>query len=358
MTIPLPVQIDTWQMTEPGKLARTSLPVPQLNDDEALVEVRGCGVCHTDISFFYHGIPTEQKPPLTLGHEISGVVVAGPPRLLGCEVLVPAVMPCNQCEICRSGRSNRCLAQKMPGNSLGIYGGFSSHIPVPAADLCVIGDRKGMRLEDLCVVADAVTTPYYAVLRARIQEGDRVVVVGATGALGIFVTQIAKLMGATTVIGIGRNQDKLKLIERYGADFTINAGGKDAKAVREAVKSYAKARNIPSNWGWKIFEVTGVKSGQEIALALLSFVGTLVVVGYGTGKSEFMLSKLMAYEADIVGAWGCPPKYYPEALRLCLERKIALEPFVETRPMSRIADVFDEALNGRFLGRAILTPDF
>jgi len=60
----------------------------------------------------------------------------------------------------------------------------------------------------------------------------------------------------------------------------------------------------------------------------------LVLVGYGTGKTEFMLSKLMAYEADIVGAWGCPPKYYPEALRLCLDRRITLEPFVGTRPMS------------------------
>ncbi len=354
----IPDRIETWQMTEPGKLARTSIPVPQLAADEALVEVAACGVCHTDISYFYHGIPTQQKPPLTLGHEISGVVVDGPAHLIGREVLIPAVMPCNECEICRSGRPNRCLSQKMPGNSLGIYGGFSSHIPVPAADLCVIGDRKGMPLDRLSIVADAVTTPYYAAVRGRIGAGDRVVVVGATGALGIFVTQIAKAMGAATVVAIGRNEVKLKLLERYGADHTIAAKNLGAAEVRDAVKAYARKRGVPSNWGWKIFEVSGVKQGQEIALALLSFVGTLVVVGYGTEKVEFMLSRVMAYEADIMGTWGCPPKYYPEALKLCLDRRIALEPFAHVRPMREIRGVFEEVLHGGFFGRAILTPDF
>lgn len=351
-------QIDTWQMLEPGRLARTAIPTPNLVSGDALVEVKACGVCHTDLSYFYHGIPTEQKPPLTLGHEISGVVVEGPPGLVGKEVIVPAVMGCNQCDICRSGRPNRCLSQKMPGNSLGIYGGFSSHIPVPAADLCLVPDRGGVPLEHLSIVADAVTTPYYAALRGRIEPGDRVVVVGATGALGMFLVQIAKALGATTVIGVGRNDDKLALIARHGADFTVNSKGRTAKDVREEIKRYSKANDVPSNWGWKIFEVTGVKEGQEIALGLLTFVSTLVVVGYGTDKTEFMLSKLMAYEADIAGIWGCPPRHYPHALRLALDGRIALEPFLEVRPMSQIAAVFDDYLHGRIVGRPILVPDF
>jgi 6-hydroxycyclohex-1-ene-1-carbonyl-CoA dehydrogenase len=354
----IPTQIQTWQMTVPGKLTRTSIPVPQLKDDEALVEVSGCGVCHTDISYYYLGVPTDQKPPLTLGHEISGVVVAGPAKLIGKEVLIPAVMPCNNCDMCRAGRSNRCLGQKMPGNSLGIYGGFSSHIPVPAADLCLVGDRKGMPLEWLSVIADAVTTPYQAALRGRIQPGDRVIVVGAAGGVGSFMTQIVKALGASTVIGIDLNDEKLKMMEKYGADFTINPKGKSPKEVREIVKAYAKERKIPTNWGWKIFEVTGVKPGQELALALLSFVGTLVVVGYGTDETQYMLSKLMAYDAEIIGTWGCPPQHYPEVLRMCIDGKIAMEPFVETRPMSRIEESFDEAHHGRHKKRVILTPDF
>ena len=76
--------------------------MPELGPDDALVKVAGCGVCHTDLSFFYDGVPTVNKPPLTLGHEISGTVVAGPGGLVGKNVIVPAVMPCNKpdCPIC------------------------------------------------------------------------------------------------------------------------------------------------------------------------------------------------------------------------------------------------------------------
>jgi len=339
-------------------LGLLDVPRQSPGEGEVVVKVAGCGVCHTDIGFWKDGVPTKHALPLTLGHEISGVVVAGPANLVGKEVVVPAVMPCNNCDICRSGRPNRCLAQKMPGNSLGIYGGFASHIPVPAADLCVVGDRKGMPLEWASVIADAVTTPYQAALRGRIQKGDRVIVIGAAGGVGSFMTQIAKAMGAGTVIGVDINDAKLKMMEKYGADYTINPKGKSVKDMREAVKAYAKDRKIPGNWGWKIFEVTGTKPGQELALSLLAFVGTLVVVGYGTDSTEYMLSRLMAFDAEIIGTWGCPPKYYADVVQMCIDGKIALEPFVEVRPMSQIEKVLYDAHHGALSRRVILTPDF
>ena len=143
----VPDKIKTWQMVQAwtkdketgdvteGRLELTDIPVPELAEGEVLVEVAGCGVCHTDLGYFYHSVPTVTKPPLTLGHEVSGVIVAGDEKYIGREVIVPAVMPCNDCTICHDGRGNRCLAQKMPGNSMGVNGGFSSHIPVPVDDL-------------------------------------------------------------------------------------------------------------------------------------------------------------------------------------------------------------------------------
>jgi 6-hydroxycyclohex-1-ene-1-carbonyl-CoA dehydrogenase len=237
-------------------------------------------------------------------------------------------------------------------------GGSRATSPVPAADLCVIPDRKGMPLEWMSVIADAVTTPYQAGLRGRIQAGDRVIVIGAAGGVGSFMTQIAKAMGAGTVIGIDINDTKLKMMEKYGADATINPKGKGVKEVREAVKAIAKQRNIPSNWGWKVFEVTGTKPGQELALALLSFVGTLVVVGYGTDTTDYMLSRLMAFDAEIIGTWGCPPKYYADCVQMCIDGKLALEPFVEVRPMSQIEKVLHDSHHGLLSRRVILTPDF
>jgi 6-hydroxycyclohex-1-ene-1-carbonyl-CoA dehydrogenase len=354
----VPNKIETWQMTVPGTLARVSLDVPALKPGEVLVEIAGCGICHTDLGYFYDGVPTVTKPPLTLGHEISGKVVAGDSAWVGKEVIVPAVMPCNNCAICASGRGNRCLAQKMPGNSMGIYGGFSSHIVVPAHDLCVVSDRKGIPLSHMAVIADAVTSPYQAAIRGEIKPGDLCVIIGATGGVGIYATQIARAMGAKEVIGIARNQAKLEKSLQYGATKIISSAGKDVKAVRDEFRAYCKEKGLPGNYGWKVFEWTGTGEGQAIALELLSFVGTLVIAGYGMQKAEYMFSRLMAFDADIKGTWGCLPKYYPEVLKMVLDGKIQIEPFVETRPMSQIQQAFAEVHKGGTEKRVVLTPDF
>lgn len=366
----IPEKIKTWQMVQPklknretgevteGKLEQLEIPMPELSSGEVLVEIAGCGVCHTDLSFFYYGVPTVNSPPLTLGHEISGKVVAGDENYIGKEVIIPAVMPCNSCEICNSGRGNRCLAQKMPGNSLDIYGGFSSHIPVPAENLCVVENKGDYKLEELSVIADAVTTPYQACVRGGIKDGDNVIVIGTGGGVGVYTTQMAKAFGAKNVLGIDIDDQKLQRALDYGADFVINSLNKEVKEIKDEFKNICKSNNIPHNYGWKIFEVTGSAPGQDIALTLLSFVGKIIWVGFGMQKNEYSISKLMAYDAEIIGTWGCLPKYYPEVLKLVKDGKIQLKPFIEVRPMSKIKEAFEDAHTGKLLKRLILTPDF
>ena len=365
----IPKEINTWQMVQPtvknretgevtpGKLEKKSIPVPELKEGEVLVEVAGCGVCHTDLGFFYDGVPNVNKPPLTLGHEISGTVVAGDEAWLGKEVIIPAVMPCRKCYLCKTGRGNRCLDQKMPGNSLGIYGGFSSHIPVPSIDLCEIKDRGDIPLSHFAVIADAATTPYQAAKRADLQPGDNVIVIGITGGVGQYMGQIAKALGANTVIGIARNKEKLERALNFGADFVINSTDKDARTVSKEFRGLCKENGLP-NYGWKIFEVTGTRPGQEMALTLLSFTGKLIVVGFGLAKVEYSIGRLMAFDAEIIGTWGCLPEYYPVVLNMVLDGKINLENFVETRPMSTIVETFADAHKTPPIKRIVLTPDF
>jgi 6-hydroxycyclohex-1-ene-1-carbonyl-CoA dehydrogenase len=365
----IPKTIKTWQMVQPtrrnketgevipGKLELKEIPVPALAPGEVLVEVAGCGVCHTDLGYFYDGVPTVCQPPLTLGHEISGTVVAGDAAWIGKEVLIPAVMPCRKCHLCKTRRGNRCLDQKMPGNSIGIYGGFSSHIPVPSIDLCEIRGRGSIPLAHLAVLADAATTPYQAAKRADLQPGDHVVVIGIGGGVGQYAGQIIKALGAKAVIGIDVSDEKLQRALKFGADFVINSRGKDLKAVSQEFKDICKKNGFP-NFGWKIFEVTGVKAGQEIALNLLSFTGKLIVVGFGLARVDFMISRLMAFDAEIIGTWGCLPEYYPIVLDMALTGKINVDAFVETRPMSTIAESFEAAHKSPPLRRLVLTPDF
>ncbi len=366
----LPETIKTWQMVRPwkkdretgeiteGRLELAEIPVPVLSEGEVLVKVAGCGVCHTDLGFFYNGVPTITEPPLTLGHEVSGVIIAGEDRFIGQEVIVPAVLPCNDCPICDEGRGNRCLGQKMPGNSMGIYGGYSSHIPVPVENLCFVNDRGNFKLEELAVIADAATTPYQACVRGGLKKGDNVIIIGTGGGVGVHATQISKAFGANVVIGIDIDEAKLERALNFGADFVIDSTGKDAYAVKNEFKAICKKNGLPSNYGWKIFEVTGTKAGQEMALALLSFIGKLVVVGFGIQKNQYGISRLMAFDAEIIGTWGCLPKYYNNVLNWVLDGTIKLEPFVETRPMSGIKEAFEDAKAGKLTRRIVLTPDF
>ncbi|HBC94959.1 MAG TPA: 6-hydroxycyclohex-1-ene-1-carbonyl-CoA dehydrogenase [Pelotomaculum sp.] len=352
----VPNKIETWQMVAPGKMERATMDVPELKPGEVLVEIAGCGICRSDIRYFYGCMP--MVTPRTLGHEISGTIVAGDTALIGQEVIVPAVMPDNTCPICQAGRENRCLSAKIPGYTMGIYGGNSSHIAVPSADLCFIQEKKGIPLSHLAVVADAVASAYQATKRAEVQPGDLVIVVGATGGAGIYATQICAAMGAKEVIGIARNQAKLKRALKFGATHVISSLNKTAKDVHNEFNAYCMSKGISPFYGWKILEWTGVAEGQEIALELLPFIGKLVIAGYGMHKNEFSLSRLMALDADVAGTWACLPRYYPEVLDMVLSRAIQIEPFIKIMPMSRIKEAYEETRRGSMMHRIVLTPDF
>lgn len=360
----IPTTIKAWQMSfiEKGsqkrKLEECEITLPEIQPGEVLVKVAGCGVCGTDISLFYENIHTISRPPLTLGHEVSGTVIAGEKKWLRKMVIVPTIMPCNTCELCRAGRSNRCLSQKMLGYSYGPYGGFSSHIVVPAEDLCEIPPHIDFTLENLAVVADAVATPYQAARRSELREGDKVIIIGVTGGLGVYMAQWARFLGADVVIGIGRNEEKLESVKDYGIDLVVNAHSKSNLDIQSEIWSFCRKRRINPKTSWKIYEMSGTAEGQSLGLELLKYTGMLIIVGYGMNELTFNLSKLMAFDSEIIGTWGCMPHYYPFILEKVLEGHIHVRSLVETRPLSAISETFQEIRQGRkSLKRIVLLPD-
>jgi len=350
-----------WSMTAVGEpMVKSSIGSLVPGAGDVVVEVAGCGVCHTDLGYYFDGVRFNHPMPLTLGHEISGRVVAtgaGTEAVLGKAVIIPAVVPCGVCDLCRSGHGTICRKQQMPGND--IQGGFASHILVPARGLCLVDENKlsaaGLELADVSVVADAVTTPYQASVQAEVKQGDLAIVVGI-GGVGGYAVQIAAAMGAT-VVAIDVDQAKLDNMAKFGASLTINALEVQSKDIKKSITAFAKEKGLPETC-WKIFECSGTAKGQETAYGLMTFGATLSVVGFTMDKIEMRLSNLMAFHARALGNWGCLVELYPAALDMVLEGKISLAPFVERHSLDDINRVFADAKAHKLTKRAILMPIF
>lgn len=356
------MQICSWVAQHVGQPMTRESRVETAGPGDAIVQVAGCGVCHTDLGFFYDGVPTRHGFPLTLGHEISGTVVeagAGAEAWLGRHVVVPAVLPCGTCPACRAGRGQICPSQIFPGSD--VHGGFASHVRLPARGLCPVPDLsdpsinpRGIALADLSVVADAISTPYQAIVRSGLGAGDVAVFVGA-GGVGGFGIQIAAALGAA-VVAIDVNRARLESMASHGAALTIDPAAVDLKDLRKQVRTFAESRGVPS-WRIKIFETSGTPKGQTTAFALLAHGGYLSVVGYTPQSVELRFSNLMAFDATAQGNWGCLPEHYPAIVDLVLHGRIALAPFIEHRPLATINEVFAELHAGGVLRRLVLIPE-
>jgi 6-hydroxycyclohex-1-ene-1-carbonyl-CoA dehydrogenase len=338
-------------------LQRVELPTFGPGPGEVVVEVAGCGVCHTDVGFAFDGVPTRHSLPLILGHEISGRVVAAgekASRWLGRSVIVPAVIPCGSCPACRAGRVAICRQQFMPGNDGD--GGFATHVLVPSRGLCAVPEAlpPGITLETLSVVADAVTTPYEAIRRSGLGPDDVAVIVGA-GGVGGFAVQIAAALGAA-VVAIDVDRERLDLASQHGAGLVLDASSTALKSLKAAVRTFSK-ESARKGIGLKIFEMSGTPAGQSTAFGLLDHGAYLAVVGFTPKPVEVRLSNLMAFDATARGNWGCPPDQYPAVLRLVLEGKVALAPFIEFHALDEAPAILEAVAKHSLRRRVILQPN-
>jgi 6-hydroxycyclohex-1-ene-1-carbonyl-CoA dehydrogenase len=208
-------------------------------------------------------------------------------------------------------------------------------------------------LADLSVVADAVTTPYQAVVQAGVTKGDLVVVNGV-GGVGGYGVQIAAALGGI-VVAIDVNDEKLAAIAKQGAALTLNAKQMTPRDIKAAIQAFAKQQGLRQT-EWIIFECSGTRVGQETMFSLLNHGATLAIVGFTMDKVEVRLSNLMAYHARAIGNWGCPPDLYPAALELVMDGRVKVSQFVEKHPLHEINQVFEAAHVGALKRRAVLVP--
>ncbi len=354
--------ISGWEMVSTGVLKAFDVPAAAPRDGWVLVEIAGCGVCHTDVGFLYDNVPTRHPLPLVLGHEISGVVVATSPSTRAWEgrrVIVPAVTPCGECAFCKAGHVTACRSSMMPGNDHS--GGFATHVEVPARGLCPVdppGQFGGLigvdhlELWELSVLADAISTPLQAMRRCSLAAGEVAVIIGA-GGVGGYAVQIAGALGAF-VVALDIDSAKLERATALGANLTLDARTAP-KELKRAIGAAAKSGGGRPD-AWRIFEMSGSRAGQELAFGLLTQGGSISIVGYTSEAATVRVSNLMAFDATVWGNWGCDPALYPEALQLVTSGKVKIRGLVRKEPLAKAPSVLDAVHHHAFAERVVLVP--
>ncbi|MBL7191417.1 zinc-binding dehydrogenase [bacterium] len=314
------------------------VPTPEPGAGQILVKVAACGVCHTDMHYIDHGVPTFKQPPLILGHEPSGIVAVVGEGVKnfkeGDKVLLPAVLTCGYCFNCRIGRENICDNMVMFGNH--VDGAYAEYVLAPAKDTLHLPDE--VPLIEGSIIADAVSTPYHAVVnRGQVRAGDNVVVFGC-GGVGINAVQIAAAVGAS-VIAVDIVPEKLAAAKRFGANAVINA--KEVERIDKIIKK------MTGGGADVTFEVIGNPSTIQQAFSCIRKGGRTVVVGYTNKNVELPASKIMFFEQEVIGSLGCRPVDYPKIIEMARTGKIKIKELVTHKfPLEKINDAFDLLRSG------------
>jgi threonine dehydrogenase-like Zn-dependent dehydrogenase len=252
------------------KVALEDVPIPEPGPGEVLVKVAFCGICHSDLSLINGTFPAQQ-PVVTQGHEASGTIARLGPDVTGWaegdRVVVAAGRPCQRCPNCRRGDVLNCLRIQLM--AFAYDGAWAEYTVAQAAGLTRVPDN--VPLEQAAILADAVSTPFGAVVRTgKVAIGESVGVWGV-GGVGTHIVQLARLVGAVPVIAMDINPAVLDRALDVGADYAFNSRD---DALPDKIAEVTGGRKLDV-----AFDAVGLKATFEQALDCLTTGGRLVGVG-------------------------------------------------------------------------------
>ncbi|CAM4261142.1 S-(hydroxymethyl)mycothiol dehydrogenase [Mycobacterium basiliense] len=246
------------------------VPIPEPGQGEVLVKVAFCGICHSDLSLINGTFPA-QAPVVTQGHEASGTIAKLGPGVTGWaagdRVVVAAGRPCQTCPNCLRGDGVNCLRIQLM--AFAYDGAWAEYTVAQAAGLTRVPDN--VPLEQAAILADAVSTPFGAVVRTgKVAVGESVGVWGV-GGVGTHIVQLARLVGAVPVIALDINPAVLQRALEIGADYAFDSRD---NGLQDKIAEITGGRKLDV-----AFDAVGLKTTFEQALDSLTPGGRLVGVG-------------------------------------------------------------------------------
>jgi alcohol dehydrogenase, propanol-preferring len=340
-------------------LVLEDIKVPQITPDQVLVRVGGVGICYTDLELIdgYFENIFQMQFPLTPGHEIAGVVAgvgdqvpATAQLAMGDQVVVAGGWGDGTCRQCRRGNEQLCEHASYPG--FGPPGGYAEYIAVPYRQLIRLSKR--LKWEELAPLTDAGVTPYRALKKLRaagVLGPDRVVAVIGTGGLGGYAVQYAKLLSAgATVVVFDRNEEKLVLARKRGADVAINTHGKSVADIEAELVRSTGTRRVDG-----ILDCVGAEETLRMAFGLLDKGGVLVNVGLMGRRIDVPLFPTVGGELTYHGSNWANYVDLQEVVSLAQQGKI--QHSLERVRLQDVNAALERLRAGEIIGRAVIVFD-
>jgi propanol-preferring alcohol dehydrogenase len=342
------------KLVGPGKIEIQDVPVPEISDDEILVEVSGAGLCHSDL----HILHQEDSWPFfgtTMGHETAGRVAARGSGVLslavGDPVLVSAVWSCGACRACKSGRGNACSVNGSrtvfpltPG--IAVDGGMAEFIKVKAQHVNRIAGLDPVASAPL---ADAGTTPMHTIRETRhlLNDGATAVVIGV-GGLGHLALQLLAATTTARLVVVDVNERRLEFATSHGASVVLNAGDDVVSRVL----------SLTDGCGAEVvFDFVGAQSTVDVAARVVAPAGAIRIVGLAGGSLPVHASlegELLPWGVSVERPYGGTQDDQVEVIELAQDGRVVVE--TVTYPLDEAQRAFDDLAAGKVNGRAVLVP--
>jgi 2-desacetyl-2-hydroxyethyl bacteriochlorophyllide A dehydrogenase len=338
------------RMVGVGKpLEMFELPVPQIGDRDVLVRIRAAGVCHSDVHYRAGRSPVYPLP-LTLGHEVAGVVeaVGKATRRIrpGDRVVLNYMITCGDCYYCNSGNEQFCLSGRMIGHYAD--GGYADYIAVPERGVFALPNE--IPFEHGATLMCASATSFHALRKSRLKAGESIAIFGA-GGLGMSAIQLASFFGARKIYAVEIQPEKLQLAARYGAIPIDARQGETNAQIRE--KTGGRGVDVA-------LELVGLQETMKEALKSLAIHGRVVIAGISDQPLPVhTYQELIGPEAEIIGSNDHLLQELPQLIELARSGVLDLSAVV-SRTIPLDAQAINQALESleRFSSdvRTVIVP--